>query len=187
RALDHYKSLGLDFTRIFHQPKVAANVGKYCRTEQDHGLDKCLDVTTLLEVCKPAIDNGSQVRATLPVRNINRVVGTITGSEVTRKYGPRGLPADTIQLRFQGSAGQSFGAFVPPGMTLTLEGDANDYVGEGLSGGKIIVYPATVSTFRAMDNVIIGNVALYGATSGEAFIRGMAGERFAVRNSGANA
>src|SRR5262249_27005196 len=118
RALEHYKSLGLDFTRIFHQPKVAAGVGKYCQATQDHGLEKCLDVRTLLELCKPAIEQGTQVRATLPIRNVNRVVGTITGSELTRKYGPKGLPADTIQIHFQGSAGQSFGAFVPPGMTL---------------------------------------------------------------------
>ena len=186
-AIDHYKALGLDFTRIFHQPKVADDVGKYCQKEQEHGLQKCLDVTTLLDLCKPALESGTPVRATLPIRNVNRVVGTITGSEVTRKYGPNGLPADTIQLLFQGSAGQSFGAFVPPGMTLTLEGDANDYVGKGLSGGKIIVYPPAGSTFVPEENVIIGNVAFYGATSGEAYIRGLAGERFCVRNSGVQA
>jgi glutamate synthase (ferredoxin) len=127
------------------------------------------------------------VSATLPIRNTNRVVGTMLGCEVTRKYGPKGLPDDTIRLHFKGSAGQSFGAFVPRGITLTLEGDANDYVGKGLSGGRIIVYPPEGSTFKAMENVIIGNVAFYGATSGEAHIRGMAGERFCVRNSGANA
>ena len=125
--------------------------------------------------------------AKLPIRNVNRVVGTITGSEITRKYGAKGLPADTIRLHFVGSAGQSFGAFMPPGMTLSLEGDANDYVGKGLSGGKIAVFPPAGSTFAAEDNIIVGNVALYGATSGEAYIRGMAGERFAVRNSGVNA
>ncbi|HWY85201.1 MAG TPA: glutamate synthase-related protein, partial [Gemmataceae bacterium] len=187
RAMDHYKALGLDFTRIFYQPKVLPDVGKYCQKEQEHGLQKCLDVTTLLDLCKPAIESGTQVRATLPIRNVNRVVGTITGSEVTRKYGPNGLPADTIQLLFQGSAGQSFGAFVPRGMTLTLEGDANDYVGKGLSGGKIIVYPPAGSTFVPEENVIIGNVAFYGATGGEAYIRGLAGERFCVRNSGVDA
>ena len=121
------------------------------------------------------------------IRNVNRVVGTITGSEVTRKYGAAGLPDDTINLKFAGSAGQSFGAFIPRGMTLTLEGDANDYVGKGLSGGRIIVYPPKESTFAAEENILIGNVALYGATSGEAFFRGVAGERFAVRNSGASA
>ena len=127
------------------------------------------------------------VEATLAIRNINRAVGTIVGSEVTRRYGPDGLPDNTIRLQFQGSAGQSFGAFVPRGMTLSLEGDANDYVGKGLSGGKIIVYPPRAATFIAAENVIIGNVALYGATSGEAYICGVAGERFCVRNSGVSA
>jgi len=137
-------------------------------------------------LCKPAIDEGKPVKASLPIRNINRVAGTITGSEITRKYGPAGLPDDTIQITFHGSAGQSFGAFVPRGMTLTLEGDANDYFGKGLSGGKLIVFPPAGSTFVPEENVIIGNVSFYGATSGEAYIRGMAGERFCVRNSGVN-
>jgi hypothetical protein len=154
---------------------------------QDHGLDKALDVTTLLELCKPAIERGEKVVAELPIRNVNRVVGTITGSEITRKHGAAGLPEDTIHIHFKGSAGQSFGAFMPRGMTFVLEGDANDYVGKGLSGGKIIVYPPEGSTFVPEENIIIGNVALYGATSGEAYIRGMAGERFCVRNSGVNA
>ncbi len=144
-------------------------------------------MTTILPLCEPAIERGEKVEASLPIRNVNRVVGTITGSEITRKYGPDGLPDDTIKLKFTGSAGQSFGAFVPRGMTLTLEGDANDYVGKGLSGGKIIVYPPKDATFAAEENILIGNVALYGATSGEAFFRGVAGERFAVRNSGASA
>ncbi len=143
-----------------------------------------LDVTTLLEICKPAIERGEKVRAEVPIRNVNRVVGTITGSEVTKKHGAKGLPEDTIQIKFTGSAGQSFGAFMPRGMTFELNGDANDYCGKGLSGGKIIVAPSAQSTFAAEDNIIIGNVALYGATSGEAYFRGMAGERFAVRNSG---
>lgn len=186
-ALDHYKSLGLDFSGILHQPTVAECVGRFCQIMQNHGLDKSLDKTTLLDLCKPAIEHGKPVRATLPIRNIDRVVGTITGSEVTRRHGARGLPDDTIQLHFQGSAGQSFGAFVPRGMTLTLEGDANDYVGKGLSGGKIIVYPPAGSTFVPEENVIIGNVAFYGATAGEAYIRGGAGERFCVRNSGVHA
>jgi glutamate synthase (ferredoxin) len=141
----------------------------------------------LLELCRPAIEHGKKVEATLPIRNIHRVVGTITGSEITRKYGPNGLPDDTITLTFKGSAGQSFGAFIPRGMTLVLEGDANDYLGKGLSGGKIIVYPPAGSTFVPEENIIIGNVAFYGATSGEAYIRGMAGERFCVRNSGLHA
>jgi glutamate synthase (ferredoxin) len=150
-------------------------------------LDKSLDVTRLLELCRPAIERAEAVRAELPIKNVNRVVGTITGSEITKKYGPAGLPEDTVRLKFNGSAGQSFGAFIPKGMTLELEGDANDYFGKGMSGGKLIVYPPKGSTFLAEDNIIIGNVALYGATAGELFVRGMAGERFAVRNSGVNA
>src|SRR5439155_6511908 len=137
--------------------------------------------------CREALERREPVDIRLPIRNVNRTVGTILGSELTRRHGPDGLPDDTIRIHFAGSAGQSFGAFVPRGITLTLEGDANDYVGKGLSGGKIIIYPPAGSMFRAMDNVIIGNVALYGATGGEAYVRGMAGERFCVRNSGANA
>jgi glutamate synthase (ferredoxin) len=162
-------------------------VGRYCQQPQDHGLDKSLDVTKLLEICQPAIARGEKVRAELEIRNVHRVVGTITGSEITRRHGPNGLPEDTVHLKFHGSAGQSFGAFMPKGMTLELEGDANDYFGKGLSGGKIIVYPPKGSTFVPEQNIIIGNVALYGATGGEIFVRGMAGERFAVRNSGVNA
>ncbi len=187
KAIDHYKTRGLDFSPIFYRPPVGPNVGWHCTQTQDHGLDQALDRTTLIPLCKPALENGTRVSATLPIRNVNRVVGTMLGSELTRRYGPKGLPDDTISLKFKGSAGQSFGAFMPPGITLTLEGDANDYVGKGLSGGKIIISPPEGSTFRPMDNVIIGNVALYGATSGEVYIRGMAGERFAVRNSGVNA
>jgi glutamate synthase (ferredoxin) len=187
RAVDHYKAKGLDFSSILYRPPVGPQVGRCCTIAQDHGLEKCLDNTTLLALCKPALENGERVEESLPIRNVNRVVGTIVGSELTRRYGAGGLPDDTIRLKFTGSAGQSFGAFVPRGMTLELEGDANDYLGKGLSGGKIIVYPPRESTFRAMDNVIVGNVAFYGATSGEAYIRGMAGERFCVRNSGVNA
>jgi glutamate synthase (NADPH) large chain len=187
KAVEHYKSKGLDFAPIFYQPNVPPSVGRYCTIPQDHGLDKSLDVTTLIPLCQPALEDRTPVEATLPIRNVNRVVGTMLGSEVTRRFGAVGLPEDTIQLHFQGSAGQSFGAFVPKGITLTLEGDANDYVGKGLSGGKIVVYPPRESTFRAMDNVIIGNVAFYGATGGEAYVRGMAGERFCVRNSGLRA
>ncbi len=186
-AVEHWKTQGLDYSQIFYQPPVGAEVGRFCSQKQDHGLDATLDKKTLLPLCRPAIEKGDSVGATLPIRNVNRTVGTILGSEVTRKWGYKGLPHDTIHLHFQGSAGQSFGAFVPRGLTLLLEGDANDYVGKGLSGGKIIVMPPAGSTFAAEENVIIGNVALYGATDGEAYIRGMAGERFAVRNSGATA
>jgi glutamate synthase (ferredoxin) len=187
KAVDHYKVRGLDFSSIFYQPKVGPSVGWHCTQAQDHGLDQAMDRTTLIPLCKPALENGTPISATLSIRNTNRVVGTMLGSELTRRHGPNGLPDDTISLKFKGSAGQSFGAFVPRGITLALEGDANDYVGKGLSGGKIVIFPPEGSTFRAMDNVIIGNVALYGATSGEAYIRGMAGERFCVRNSGVNA
>jgi len=141
----------------------------------------------LLDLCKPAIERREKIVAQMPIRNVNRVVGTITGSEITRKWGAAGLPEDTIRIHFKGSAGQSFGAFMPKGMTFFLEGDANDYIGKGLSGGKIIVVPPAGSTFVPEENIIVGNVALYGATGGEAYIRGMAGERFAVRNSGVNA
>jgi glutamate synthase (ferredoxin) len=185
KAINHYKALGLDFSRIFYQPQVPQTVGRYCSQPQDHGLDKSLDVAKLLDVCRPAIERGERVEALdLTIRNVDRVVGTITGSELTKHHGAAGLPDNTIRLKFRGSAGQSFGAFVPRGMTLILEGDANDYVGKGLSGGKIIVYPPEEATFRAMENVIVGNVAFYGATGGEAYIRGLAGERFCVRNSG---
>ena len=184
KAIDHWKARGFDFSNILYQPDVGEEVGRCKQIEQDHGLEKSLDVTTLLELCRPAIERGESVTATVPVRNVNRVVGTITGSEVTRRYGAKGLPENTIQLKFVGSAGQSFGAFLPPGMTFQLEGDANDYLGKGLSGGRLIIHPSPQATFRAHENMIIGNVALYGATGGQAFINGQAGERFAVRNSG---
>jgi glutamate synthase (ferredoxin) len=187
KAIKHWKAKGLDLTPILHQPEVGADVGRHRQQDQDHGLEKSLDLTKLLDLCKPAIERGEKVRAEMTIINVNRVVGTITGSEVTKKYGPTGLPEDTIHLKFNGSAGQSLGAFMPPGMTIELEGDANDYLGKGLSGGKLIVYPPKNSTFVAEENIIIGNVALYGATAGEMFVRGMAGERFGVRNSGVNA
>jgi glutamate synthase (ferredoxin) len=187
KAVDHWKARGLDFSNILYQPDSGPEVGRYCQIKQDHGLDKSLDLTVLLDLCKPAIERGEKVVAEMPIRNVNRVVGTITGSEVTKKWGAKGLPEDTIRLHFKGSAGQSFGAFMPKGMTLSIEGDANDYVGKGLSGGKIIIFPPANSSFVPEENIIIGNVALYGATSGEAYFRGMAGERFAVRNSGVNA
>ncbi|MGA2178655.1 MAG: glutamate synthase large subunit [Verrucomicrobiota bacterium] len=187
KAIEHWKAKGLDFTSILQRPDVWPEVIRYRQIDQDHGIEKSLDVTRLLDICEPAIERGERVHADLPIRNVHRVVGTITGSEITKKWGPNGLPEDTINLKFTGSAGQSFGAFIPKGMTLELEGDANDYLGKGLSGGKIIVYPPKASTFVAGENIIIGNVAFYGATSGEAFVRGMAGERFGVRNSGVNA
>jgi glutamate synthase (ferredoxin) len=186
-AVEHWKAKGLDLSKILYQPEVPEDVGRYCQIPQDHGLDKSLDLQLLLELCRPAIDRGQKVTVPLPIRNVNRVVGTIVGNEITKKYGAAGLPDDTIQLNFRGSAGQSFGAFIPRGMTLTLEGDANDYVGKGLSGGKIVVYPPASSTFAAEENIIIGNVAFYGATAGEAYICGVAGERFCVRNSGVHA
>ncbi len=187
KAIDHWKAKGFDFSNILYQPDVGPEVGRFRQIPQDHGLDRSLDLTVLLDLCKPAIERREPVSADLPIRNVNRVVGTITGSEVTRRWGARGLPDDTIRIRFKGSAGQSFGAFLPNGMTFHLEGDANDYVGKGLSGGKLVIFPAGGTTFKAEDNIIVGNVALYGATSGEAYIRGMAGERFAVRNSGVQA
>jgi glutamate synthase (ferredoxin) len=177
----------LDYSAILYKPEVPSNWGTYCQIPQNHGMEKSLDWNVLLDLCKPALEEGKPVRATLPIRNTNRVVGTILGSEVTRRYGADGLPEDTITLHFRGSAGQSFGAFIPKGITLILEGDSNDYIGKGLSGGKIIVYPPAGSTFVPEENIIIGNVAFYGATSGEAYIYGMAGERFCVRNSGVRA
>ncbi len=187
KAIEHWKAKGLDLTPILHRPDAGPEVGRYRQIDQDHGLDKSLDITRLLGICEPAIERGERVHADLPIRNVNRVVGTIVGSEVTKKHGANGLPDDTIHLKFNGSAGQSLGAFMPKGMTIELEGDANDYFGKGLSGGRIIIYPPKGSTFIAEENIIIGNVALYGATNGEIFVRGMAGERFGVRNSGVTA
>ena len=184
RAISHFKTQGLDFSKIFYRPDVGPDIAVRKTKDQDHGLDKALD-QQLLPLAAPALERGEPVEIAMPIRNVNRTVGTILGSTLTRKYGGGGLPDDTIKLRFHGSAGQSFGAFVPRGMTLTLEGDANDYVGKGLSGGKIIVFPPRTATFVPEDNVLIGNVALYGATGGRAFFPGRAGERFCVRNSGA--
>jgi glutamate synthase (ferredoxin) len=187
RTIKQQKANKLDFSRILFTPDAPPEVGRYCQIPQDHGLDRALDNSTLLALCEPAIEQGQPVEAVLPIKNANRVVGTIVGSEITRRYGAGGLPEDTIRLHFKGSAGQSFGAFTPPGMTLILEGDANDYTGKGLSGCKMIVYPPAGASFIPHENVIIGNVAFYGATSGEAYINGMAGERFCVRNSGVRA
>ncbi|HJV64308.1 MAG TPA: glutamate synthase large subunit [Geomonas sp.] len=187
RAIAHWKAQGLDFSNVLYQPQMGIKGSRYCTEAQDHGLDKSLDMTRLLSICQPAIERGEKVSAELPITNIDRVVGTIVGNEITRAFGAEGLPDDTIRLKFHGSAGQSFGAFVPNGMTLELEGDVNDYLGKGLSGGTIVVYPPKGSKFKAEENIIAGNVALYGATSGSAYISGIAGERFCVRNSGVNA
>ena len=185
-AVDHWKAQGLDYSKILYRPKVGEEVGTYATQEQDHLLDRALDNTTILELCRPAIDNYEKVHAELDIINVNRVVGTITGSEITRRHGAAGLPEDTIHLKFNGSAGQSLGAFCTKGMTFELEGDANDYIGKGVCGAKIIVYPPKCSPpeLIADQNIIVGNVAFYGATSGEAYMAGVAGERFCVRNSG---
>ena len=185
-AVKHWKSQGIDLSSILYQPKISENIGTHCTQKQDHQIETTLDMQKLLDICKPAIDKGEKVEAFLPIKNVNRVTGTILGSEVSRRYGADVLPEDTIKLNFSGSAGQSFGAFIPRGITMTLEGDSNDYLGKGLSGGKIIVYPPKNSSFIAEENILVGNVCFYGATSGEAYIRGVAGERFCVRNSGAN-
>jgi glutamate synthase (ferredoxin) len=186
-AIAHWKAKGVDLSPLLHQPDVGPEVGRYCQIPQNHGLENALDNQVLLDLAEPALERGARVKVTLPIRNTHRVVGTILGSEVTRRFGPEGLPEDTIHVHFQGSAGQSFGAFVPPGVTLELEGDANDYFGKGLSGGKLVLYPPAGSPFVPEENIIVGNVAFYGATSGEAYISGMAGERFCVRNSGVRA
>ncbi len=186
-AAKHWKSKNVDISSILYKPEVSKDVGTYCQIDQYHQIEKTLDKTVLLDLCKEAIDTKKPVKAEIPIRNINRVAGTILGSEISRKYGSEGLPEDTITLKFNGSAGQSFGAFVPKGVTMIVEGDTNDYLGKGLSGGKIIVYPSKNASFIPEENIIIGNVAFYGATRGEAYIRGMAGERFCVRNSGVEA
>lgn len=187
RTQSHWKAKYLDLSPFFHQINASDETGRYYQTPQDHRLEESFDQRQLIPRCKPALEEGKPVQVDFPIDNTHRVVGTILGSEVTRRYGQKGLPEDTIYLRFKGSAGQSFGAFVPKGITLDVEGDANDYVGKGLSGGKIIIKKPAEAPFDAHENIIIGNVAFYGATSGEAYINGMAGERFCVRNSGVHA
>jgi len=182
----HWKARGLDFSSILHQPDVPQRVGRRCLVAQNHGLEQALD-HRLIELTRPALENQGPVEVQMPIRNVHRSVGTMLSGEIARRYGSAGLPDDTIRLHFTGSAGQSFGAFLARGVTLTLEGEANDYTGKGLSGGKIIVYAPRTSTFAPEENIIVGNVVLYGATSGEAYFNGMAGERFCVRNSGATA
>lgn len=184
-VINHWKLKGIDLTNILHKPDVPKNVAIHHVGRQDHGLEKALD-NQLIASAKPAIENKTPVKLEFPIQNINRTVGTMLSSEIARRYGLDGLPKDTVQIKFSGSAGQSFGAFLANGVSLTLEGDANDYVGKGLSGGRIVIYPSKLSQFVPEENIIVGNVVLYGAILGEAFFRGLAGERFCVRNSGAH-
>jgi len=186
RAIEHWKASGLDLSPVLHLPDLPEGAARSCTLTQDHGLVGQLD-ETLIARCDGAIERGTPVRLELAVRNVNRTVGTRLGAEVTRAHGGKGLPDGTIDVTLHGSAGQSFGAFLPRGITLRLEGDANDYVGKGLSGGRLVVRPDRTATFPAQDNVIAGNVLLYGATAGTLLVRGVVGERFAVRNSGATA
>lgn len=183
-VLEEIEGSGLDLSKILFTPEIAADTPHFQQTQQDFALENTLDKRELLEICLPALMHDAKVEASLRIENTDRAVGTIVGSHISRKFGAKGLPDDTIKLHFTGSAGQSFGAFVPHGITLTLEGDSNDYIGKGLSGGKIVVFPSKTATFAPEENVIIGNAAFYGATSGSAYISGISGERFAVRNSG---
>ena len=185
-AENHWKARGLDLSAILYNPPLPARVERHCVEVQDHGLQQALD-HQLIEHARPALENRIPVEMSLPIRNVHRSVGAMLSGEIARRYGSEGLPDDTIRVQLTGSAGQSFGAFLARGVTLTLEGDANDYAGKGLSGGRLVVYPPRNSGFAAEENILVGNVVLYGATSGEAFFNGIAGERFAVRNSGATA
>jgi glutamate synthase (NADPH/NADH) large chain len=186
QAVNHWKASGLDLRPVLHVPELPEGAARHNTTGQDHALDKALD-NELVKLAADALEKGEPVRAQVKVRNVNRTVGTILGHEVTKRYRGEGLPDGTIDITFTGSAGQSFGAFVPAGVTLRLEGDANDYVGKGLSGGRIVVRPDRAATFDAAVQIIAGNVIGYGATAGEIFLRGQVGERFCVRNSGATA
>ena len=187
RDIDHWKAKKVAiFSAILYAPPAPRRVARRCVEQQDHGLDQALDYK-LIDHARDALDNAAPIEIKLPIRNIHRTVGAMLSGEIARRYGSAGLPDDTIRFQFTGSAGQSFGAFLAKGVTLELEGDANDYTGKGLSGGRIVVFPSRNSTFLPEENIIAGNVALYGATSGEAFFNGRAGERFAVRNSGAAA
>jgi len=183
-AITHWKAKGIDLSEVFFNPAVPKRVGRRCTIKQDHGLEQALD-HELIKQAKPALEDKKQVDIEMAIRNVHRTVGTMLSSEIAKRYGANGLPDETIRVRFNGSAGQSFGCFLVKGVTLTLEGDSNDYTGKGLSGGRLIVFPPKGSSFVPADNIIVGNVALYGATSGEAYFNGMGGERFAVRNSGA--
>jgi glutamate synthase domain-containing protein 3 len=185
-AIDHWKARGLDFSSILYNPQVPGRIGRRCQVAQDHGLSDGLDLK-LIDLAKEALDERTPADFKMPIRNVHRTVGAMLSGEIARRYGSVGLPDDTIQVYFTGSAGQSFGAFLVRGVTLRLEGDSNDYVGKGLSGGKVIVFPPRTSSFLPEENILVGNTVLYGATSGEAYFNGEAGERFAVRNSGATA
>jgi glutamate synthase (ferredoxin) len=185
-AVEHWKARGLDFSAILFNPQVPGRVGRRCLIGQEHGLTQVLD-HSLMDQAKASIEEGAPSEFHMPIRNVHRSVGAMLSGAIARTHGSAGLPEDTIRISFTGSAGQSFGAFLAKGVSLTLEGDANDYVGKGLSGGKIVVYPQVDSTFPPEENILIGNTVLYGATSGEAYFSGVAGERFAVRNSGATA
>ena len=184
-AVNHYKSKGLDFAKVFFDPPVDRAISRYHTGAQDHGLDKQID-NQLIELCRPAIEELSPVEFAYDLRNTDRTVGTMLSHEIAKRYGAAGLPDDTIKIHFSGSAGQSFGAWASSGMTLQIRGDANDYFGKGLSGGRLVIAPPPGSSFVFEENIIIGNVAFYGATGGEAFVNGMAGERFCIRNSGAS-
>ncbi|MCX5728605.1 MAG: glutamate synthase large subunit, partial [Nitrospirae bacterium] len=186
KAVDHWKARGLDLTPLLHAPDVGPEIARYCVQKQDHGLADVLD-NQLIELCKPALEKQEKVTLDLPIRNVNRTVGTMLSSRVAKQYGLEGLPEDTITIKFSGSAGQSFGAFLSRGITLILEGESNDYLGKGLSGGKIIVFPPKQAIYTPEETILIGNTSLYGGTQGEAYCYGMAGERFAVRNSGVRA
>ncbi|HWG92980.1 MAG TPA: glutamate synthase-related protein, partial [Mycobacteriales bacterium] len=186
RAVDHWKASGLDLSPVLHAPELPEGASRTKVVEQDHGLDKALD-NELIARAAEALESGTPVRIETTVRNVNRTVGTMLGAELTRRHGGKGLPDGTVDVHLRGSAGQSFGAFLPRGIVLRLEGDANDYVGKGLSGGRVIVRPDRTATFPAEDNVIAGNTLLYGATGGTLLVRGRVGERFCVRNSGATA
>jgi glutamate synthase (NADPH/NADH) large chain len=185
RGIAHWKARGLDFSRVFHQPQMGADAARYQIEQQDHRLDKALDVR-LIEKCRPAIERGEKVQILDETRNVNRSVGAMLSGELIRQR-PEGLPDQTIFIQMEGTGGQSFGAFLAQGITLYLIGDANDYTGKGLSGGRVVVRPSIDFRGEATKNIIVGNTVLYGATQGEAFFRGVAGERFAVRLSGATA
>jgi glutamate synthase domain-containing protein 2/glutamate synthase domain-containing protein 3 len=185
-AVDHWKARGIDLSAILYNPDVPKRVARHCVTEQDHGLNSVMDLQ-LIKQAQPALESRTPVEISMPIHNVDRAVGAMLSGEISRRHGSGGLPTDTIRVQFNGSAGQSFGAFLAKGVTLTLEGDANDYVGKGLSGGRVVVRAPRDAGFVAESNMIVGNVVLYGATSGEAFFNGVAGERFAVRNSGATA
>ena len=185
-AASHWKAKGVDLSSILFSPTLPSHVKRRRTQAQDHGLDQALD-HALIQQAMPAIESQQQVTGNFTIRNVHRTVGAMLGGEIARRYGAAGLPEGTIHFRFQGSAGQSFGAFVPHGVTLELEGDSNDYLGKGLSGGRIIAYPPKTSSFLPEESILVGNVVLYGATGGEVFLNGIAGERFAVRNSGATA